>query len=64
MWTTIYVATNIKPAKKIEQILQEEGFLVKIKAYIIADDESLFELAVPEYEAIDAQNALIERSIL
>ena len=31
---------------------------------IIADDESLFELAVPEYEAIDAQNALIERSIL
>ena len=64
MWTTIYVATNIKFAKKIEKILKEEGFLVKLKFYTIADNDSLYEVAVQEYEAIDAQNALIERSIL
>ncbi len=64
MWTTIYVATNIKLAKKIEKILQDEGFLVKLKAYAIADNDSLYEVAVLEYEAVDAQNVLIERSIL
>lgn len=64
MWTTIYVATNTKLAKKIEKILQDEGFLVKLKSCTIDENDSLFEVAVLEYEAIDAQNVLIEKSIL
>ena len=32
MWQVVYIAPNIMQAKKIKQLLEQEGFLVEVQA--------------------------------
>ena len=61
MWTTIYLATNNEQANSVEDVLKSEGFLVKIEEDF---QENLYEILVLEYEAEDAQEALLERGLI
>lgn len=64
MWTTIYVATGHNWANKVQDSLKDEGFLVKQKEFSTGDVDDLYEILVLEYEAKDAQQALVELGIL
>jgi hypothetical protein len=58
MWTVIYVAYNKNDAKKIRNILQDEGFLVRINILGMQDDP-LYEIMVPNGEIEEAHEVLI-----
>lgn len=64
MWKTIYVSSNLKEAKNIENRLINEGFLVKVKDFSEENEECLYEIKVLEYEAKDAHGYLNENGIL
>lgn len=59
MWTTVHVVAGLDNAKKIENKLKNEGFLVKIKLFSKEGDEELYEILVPEIEAEDVQQFLL-----
>ncbi|MFS8540523.1 MAG: hypothetical protein LOD89_00315 [Tissierellales bacterium] len=59
MWTTVHVVSGLDNAKKIENKLNKEGFLVKIKLFSKEGDEELYEILVPEIEAEDVQQFLL-----
>lgn len=64
MWTTVYMATGLENASEIESKLKTEGFLVKIRYFSLENEEELYEILAPEFEAEDVQNAMIELGIM
>lgn len=60
MWTVVYLATGLDEAKKVEQKLTEEGFLVKVKLFSKECDEELYEILAPELEAEEIQEVLYD----
>ena len=56
MWTVIYIAPTERMARKIEQNLSEEGFLVKIRPIHLSKHQ--FEILVPEGELEEVQEVL------
>lgn len=60
MWTVVYLATGLDEAKKVEQKLTEEGFLVKVKLFSKEGDEELYEILAPELEAEEIQEVLYD----
>lgn len=64
MWTTVYMATGLEYASEIERNLKSEGFLVKIRYFSLENEEELYEILAPEFEAQDVQEAMIELGIM
>lgn len=64
MWTTVYMATGLEYASEIERSLKSEGFLVKIRYFSLDNEEELYEILAPEFEAEDVQEAMIELGIM
>jgi hypothetical protein len=64
MWTAIYVAEGYDIAKKIENLLNEEGFLVKINTFSKEGDNTLYEILAPEFEAQEVQSFLVDLGII
>ncbi|MGB9678461.1 MAG: hypothetical protein ACPL3A_00500 [Thermoanaerobacteraceae bacterium] len=62
MWTVIYMAHDMDMAEKVKSILIQEGFLVKLRPLNKnIDKKNLYcEVLVPNSEATDAQNIIIE----
>ncbi len=59
MWTVVYIAPNNKDAKKIKNLLNEGGFLVKLKPVGISPTKcGPIEILVPELEAEDAMEVI------
>lgn len=58
MWTVIYIANTREDANKIEGILVEEGFLVKIKQTSRSNEEGTCEILVPRIEAEEVHSIL------
>ena len=56
MWTVIYIAPTEKVAKRIEEDLVGEGFLVKVRPVNVS--KSQFEILVPEGELDEIQEVL------
>ncbi len=56
MWTVVYIAPNTDEAKELKEILQKEGFLVKLRPIGISHEGSTssVEILVPESEVQDA----------
>jgi len=52
VWTVIYIAPNEKIAKRIEQRLTDEGFLVKVREGKVSKQ---YEILVPESEVSEVQ---------
>ena len=64
MWTTIYVASGYSLAKTIVERLSEEGYISKYRYFITEEDEELYEILAPSFEAEEMQSVLIELDIL
>ncbi len=63
MWNTIHVSTNLNYTKKVEDILKNEGFLIKMRDLSSDDGEVVYELQVLDHEAKDAHNFILENCI-
>lgn len=67
MWTVVYMAQGKEMAIKIQQALEEEGVLVKVKLIgkdaKCADakcDDNCYEILVPAAEVEQAHNIIID----
>lgn len=56
MWTVVYIAPSKKEADKLQKILADEGFLVKLRVIGLphANDACSIEILVPESEVDEA----------
>lgn len=59
MWKTIYIAHTEEQAKKIKQMLTENGFLVQLKS-AGGKHNKAYEIRLPVSEAEDAYEVLCE----
>ncbi|QXM06466.1 hypothetical protein [Crassaminicella indica] len=58
MWTVVYMAHNQADAHSIQNLLVNEGFLVKLKP-IGKKEDGVFEILVPNGEAKEAHEVLV-----
>ncbi|MFY9174006.1 MAG: glutamate decarboxylase [Peptococcia bacterium] len=63
MWTVVHISANRVMAEQIKEILSSEGLLVMIKPMGIPHlgDSGTFEVLVPESEAAEANEILVEK---
>lgn len=63
MWTVVYMAQNKEVVQKLQEILEKEGLLVKIRPISkgASDDDSYFEVLVPQSEIEEAHSIIIEK---
>ena len=54
MWKAIYIVADQAQADKLYGLLTEEGFLARVKS-VSCEEDTAFEIPVPEAEAEDAQ---------
>ena len=64
MWTTVYLATGLEQAIKVEKQLKGEGFLVKKQLLYKEGDENLYEILAPDFEANEIHMALFDLGII
>ena len=64
MWTAIYVAIGMEEALTVERKLIAEGFLVKKKFFALEGEEELYEILVPDFEAEEIQEIMMELGII
>ncbi|TJX15226.1 hypothetical protein E9840_03975 [Tissierella creatinini] len=63
MWNTIHISSNLNYAKKIETMLKNEGFFVRIRDFSPGDGKLVYELQALVHEAKDAHEFIIENGI-
>ncbi|HHV39188.1 MAG TPA: hypothetical protein GXX70_06840 [Tepidimicrobium sp.] len=63
MWTTVYLATGLEQAIKVEEQLRNEGFMVKKNLLYKDGDEDLYEILTPKFEADDVRMVLFDLGI-
>lgn len=63
MWTVVYMAQNKEIADRLQQVLEQEGVLVKIRPINKTADQaaSVYEILVPESEVDQAHNIIIDQ---
>ena len=59
MWKVLYIAPTEEQAQRIQKLLTESGFLVKVKSSGGKHNKA-FEICVPVSEAEDAYEVLCE----
>lgn len=64
MWTAVYVAEGYDKAKEVQNKLQQEGFLVKVKLFSKEADINLYEILAPKFEAQEVQSVLIDLGVI
>jgi hypothetical protein len=62
MWRVVYIAQTKPIADHIKDLLSTEGFLVKLKPIYknIREEENYYEILVPQTEAQEVHNILME----
>lgn len=63
MWRVVYIAHTPQIAEAVEQVLQQEGFLVEKRALSAVGSAGTFELRTLKSEAEEARNVLNERGL-
>lgn len=63
MWTVVYMAQGKETASKLQDLLTEEGILVKLRPISKNHENSdnYFEVLVPETEVEEAHSVIIEK---
>ncbi len=63
MWTVVYMAQSKEIAKNLQELLVNEGILVKIRPINKDEEKSndYFEILVPEAEIEEAHGVIIEK---
>ncbi len=62
MWMVVHMARSLSLAQTLREKLEREGFLVRLSPVYraVSDDENYFELMVPESEAVEARQVLLD----
>lgn len=62
MWTVVYMAQDKEMATKIQQALEQQGVLVKVKPIgkESAEGDNCYEILVPAAEVEEAHNIIID----
>jgi menaquinone-dependent protoporphyrinogen IX oxidase len=63
MWTVVYMAQSKEIASRLQEMLTDEGILVKMRPISKSHENSdnYFEVLVPEAEVEEAHSVIIER---
>lgn len=63
MWTVVYMAQSKEIATTLQELLAEEGILVKLRPISKNhdNDDNYFEVLVPEAEVEEAHSVIIEK---
>ncbi len=63
MWTVVYMAQSKDIATKLEQMLVDEGILVKLRPISKnpENNDNYYEVLVPEAEIEEAHSVIIEK---
>ena len=63
MWTVVYMAQSKDIANKLQDLLTEEGILVKLRPISKnhENNDNYFEVLVPEAEVEEAHSVIIEK---
>ncbi|HHY42940.1 MAG TPA: hypothetical protein GX514_08905 [Thermoanaerobacterales bacterium] len=65
MWAVIYIATDRETADRVAKAIKEEGILVKTREVMKSKRRGCcIEIIVPESEAQEAQNVILEKNLL
>ena len=62
MWRVVYMAQSKLIADHINDILSQEGFMVKLKPIYknVSDENNYYEILVPQTEAQEVHDILME----
>jgi menaquinone-dependent protoporphyrinogen IX oxidase len=62
MWTVVYMAQTKEIVMKLQQILEKEGLLVKIRPVSknTENNDNYYEVLVPESEVEEAHSIIID----
>ncbi|MGE4283626.1 MAG: hypothetical protein AB7G87_07890 [Clostridia bacterium] len=62
MWTVVYMAQSKEIVTKLQEILEKEGLLVKIRPISknVENNDNYYEVLVPESEVEEAHSIIIE----
>ncbi|WHH60468.1 hypothetical protein [Petroclostridium sp. X23] len=62
MWTVVYMAQSKDIVMKLQEILEKEGLLVKIRPISknVENNDNYYEVLVPESEVEEAHSIIIE----
>jgi menaquinone-dependent protoporphyrinogen IX oxidase len=65
MWTVVYMAQSKEIANKLQDLLTDEGILVKLRPISKKRDnnDNYFEVLVPESEVEEAHSVIIEKGL-
>ena len=65
MWIVVYTAQTKETAEQVAHYLEEAGLLFKVRPIAAAADSenACFDVLVPESEAEQAHNVLIDRDV-
>ena len=65
MWTVVYMTQNEAIADKVTKLLSENNLIYKIRPVKnTADEDSCFEVLVPETEINEAHELIIDNNLL
>ncbi len=64
MWTTIYIAVGEENTLRIKNTLIQAGYILKTKFLTSENGKELYEILVPQFEAEEVQEFIIESGIL
>ncbi|MGV8146931.1 MAG: hypothetical protein ACLKAK_11220 [Alkaliphilus sp.] len=60
MWAVVYMANDDETASKIQELLESEGLLVKVKEVEFSKEEGIREIMILSSEVEAAHNILIQ----
>ncbi|PHS33647.1 MAG: hypothetical protein COA82_08320 [Alkaliphilus sp.] len=60
MWAVVYMANNDEVANRIQELLESEGLLVKVKEVTLTKEEGIREIMILSSEVDAAHNILIQ----
>ena len=62
MWTVVYMAQSKEIVTKLQEILEKEGLLVKIRPISknLENNDNYYEVLVPESEVEEAHSIIID----
>ena len=63
MWTVVYMAMDQETALRVEDAISSEGILVKTREIMSKRHDHCIEVIVPESEAQEAQNIILEKNL-
>ena len=62
MWTVVYIARSKEIADKLQEMLEKDGMLVKVRPISKSDEDASmsYEVLVPESEVEQAHSVIID----